>query len=211
MGGAVNVPGNISPVSEANAYNDAYAAARTYSLTSANLASTFPTTDFSKIQIPTYPERLPSQLKVTIFPMDLTDHHCVIYNDFMDVVEPLAGAGSPLAALASTFMKGIHDNCLNDRKPTGPRGEEYITLHDPVPIWYALNRDSWNISSLKDLRVEVSGQWTKGMHVEYKINTTESANTPLKPGTQQGNRIYQALKSPGREEFQDVVLSLFNN
>ncbi|KAF4337737.1 inosine-uridine preferring nucleoside hydrolase [Fusarium beomiforme] len=211
MGGAVAVPGNISPVSEANAYNDATAAARTYTLTSANLASTFPTTDFSKIPLPAYPERLLKQLNVTIFPMDLTNSHCITYNSFIELVKPLANVGSPLSTLAYTFMKGIHDNCDKDCIPLEGTGEECITLHDPVPIWYALDRNSWNISSPKDLRVESLGQWTKGMHVEYPINTTEAANIPLSPGTRQGNRVRQALESPGREKFQKRIMSLFTN
>ncbi|KAF4988781.1 hypothetical protein FGRMN_9575 [Fusarium graminum] len=209
MGGAVAVPGNLSPVAEANAYNDAAAAARTYTLTSANLASTFPTTDFSKIPITPYPERLLKQLDVTIFPMDLTNSHCVTYESFIDTVKPLADAGSPLSTLAYNFMRGIHDNCDKDCITLKGTGEECITLHDPVPIWYTLNRTSWNVSSPKDLRVESMGQWTKGMHVEYAINMTEAANDPLEPGTREGNRIRQAIESPGRKKFQETILSLF--
>ncbi|KAG9497542.1 hypothetical protein J7337_010403 [Fusarium musae] len=211
MGGAISVPGNISPVSEANAYNDAAAAARTYTLTSANLASTFPTTDFGKLQLPAYPERLSKQLNVTIFPMDLTNSHCITYNTFTETVKPLAEAGSPLSTMAYTFMKGIHDNCDKDCIFLEGTNEECITLHDPVPVWFALGRDFWNISAPKDLRVESLGQWTRGMHVEYKINMTEEANIPLSPGTRQGNRVRQALESPGREEFQRMVLSLFTD
>ncbi|SCV37113.1 related to inosine-uridine preferring nucleoside hydrolase [Fusarium fujikuroi] len=211
MGGAISVPGNISPVSEANAYNDAAAAARTYTLTSANLASTFPTTDFSKVPLPAYPDRLSKQLNVTIFPMDLTNSHCITYNAFIDTVKPLADSGSPLSTLAYTFMKGIHDNCDKDCIFLEGTNEECITLHDPVPVWYALGRDFWNISAPKDLRLESLGQWTKGMHVEYQINMTAEANSPLNPGTRQGNRVRQALESPGRDEFQRMIMSLFTN
>lgn len=209
MGGAVAVPGNISPVSEANSYNDAAAAARTYALTSADLASTFPTTDFAKIPVPAYPERLSKQLNVTIFPMDLTNQHCITYESFIDTVKPLADSGSPLSTLAYNFMQGIHNDCGSDCITLKDTGEECIRLHDPVPIWYALDRKSWNISSPKDLRVESVGQWTKGMHVEYKINTTEAANDALEPGTRQGNRVRQAMESPGRKGFQDIIMSLF--
>lgn len=184
MGGAVNVPGNISLVAEANAYNDAYASVRTYALTSGDIASTFPTTYYSKIQAQPLPERLPKRLNVIIFPMDITNSHCITYNSFIDTVKPLSDAGSPLSTLAYTFMKGIHDNWLNDCKLLDGTGEECITLHDPVPIWYALNQTGWTISTPKDLRVESLGQWTKGMHVEYKINTTRCANLALTPGTQ---------------------------
>ncbi|KAM0242202.1 hypothetical protein ACHAP5_007289 [Fusarium lateritium] len=209
MGGAVAVPGNISPVSEANSYNDAAAAARTYALTSADLASTFPTTDFAKIPVPAYPERLSKQLNVTIFPMDITNQHCITYESFIDTVKPLADSGSPLSTLAYNFMKGIHNDCGSDCITLKDTGEECIRLHDPVPIWYALDRKSWNISSHKDLRVESVGQWTKGMHVEYKINMTEAANDPLEPSTRQGNRVRQAMESPGRKGFQEIIMSLF--
>ncbi|KAM0549479.1 hypothetical protein ACHAPJ_009465 [Fusarium lateritium] len=209
MGGAVNVPGNVSPLAEANAYNDAVAAARTYALSASDLASTFPTTDFSKIPLPAYPDRLSKQLNITIFPMDITSGHCVAYDSFIDTVKPLADDGSPLATMAYTFMKGIHETCDKDCITLPETNEECITLHDPVPIWYALNRSGWEVSAPKDLRVESLGQWTKGVHVEYDINKTKAANAPLEPGTRLGNRIHQAMKSPGQKGFQEIILSLF--
>ncbi|SCN97615.1 related to inosine-uridine preferring nucleoside hydrolase [Fusarium fujikuroi] len=108
MGGAISVPGNISPVPEANAYNDAAAAART-----------------------------------------------------------------PLSTLAYTFMEGIHDNCDKDCIFLEGTNEECITLHGPVPVRYALEKDFWNISAPSGLCVESLGQWAKGMQVEYQINMTD--------------------------------------
>ncbi|KAF5664702.1 inosine-uridine preferring nucleoside hydrolase [Fusarium heterosporum] len=85
MGGAVAVPVNVSPVAGANVPNDAAAAAPTCTLTSANLASMFPTTDFSKILVAPYPQRLSMQLDVAIFPMNLMNSHCgnqtILFND----------------------------------------------------------------------------------------------------------------------------------
>ncbi|SCO13670.1 related to inosine-uridine preferring nucleoside hydrolase [Fusarium fujikuroi] len=147
MGGAISVPGNISPVPEANAYNDAAAAARTYTLTSENLASTFPTTDFSK-----------------------SLHHLQYLPSYS---KPLADAGSPLSTLAYTFMEGIHDNCDKDCIFLEGTNEECITLHGPVPVRYALEKDFWNISAPSGLCVESLGQWAKGMQVEYQINMTD--------------------------------------
>ena len=43
-----------------------------------------------------------------------------------------------------------------------------MCLHDPVPVWYALNNLSsagWKINRELDVRVETQGQWTRGMHV----------------------------------------------
>ncbi|SCO55310.1 related to inosine-uridine preferring nucleoside hydrolase [Fusarium fujikuroi] len=116
MGGAISVPGNISPVPEANAYNDAAAAART---------------------------------------------------------KPLADAGSPLSTLAYTFMEGILDKCDKDCIFLEGTNEECITLHGPVPVRYALEKDFWNISAPSGLFVESLGQWAKGMQVEYQINMTD--------------------------------------
>ncbi|KLP18895.1 inosine-uridine preferring nucleoside hydrolase [Fusarium fujikuroi] len=108
MGGAISVPGNISPVPEANAYNDAAAAART-----------------------------------------------------------------PLSTLAYTFMEGILDKCDKDCIFLEGTNEECITLHGPVPVRYALEKDFWNISAPSGLFVESLGQWAKGMQVEYQINMTD--------------------------------------
>lgn len=94
------------------------------------------------------------RVNVTIFLIDVINHYCITYNSFTDKVKPLANTGSLLFTLIYNFMKGIHDNYLNDCRPLQGTGEKCITLYDPVPIWYALNRTSWTTSLIKDICVE---------------------------------------------------------
>lgn len=108
-------------------------------------------------------------------------------------------------------MKGMHDNCNKDCIFLEGTNEECITLHDPVPVRYALEKDFWNISAPKDLLVESLGQWAKGMPIEYRFNMTEEETSSLSPETRLGNRVRQALESLGRDEFQRIIMSLFTN
>lgn len=87
MGGAVGVPGNMTPLAEFNTYADATAAARLYALTSPNPATTLPPSPPSDshlsydhktplASLPPYPstrELGDRRLKVVLFPLDITN------------------------------------------------------------------------------------------------------------------------------------------
>ena len=43
-----------------------------------------------------------------------------------------------------------------------------MCLHDPLPVWYALDMErsnGWKVEWEVDVRVETAGQWTRGMLV----------------------------------------------
>lgn len=58
MGGAVDLPGNITPVAEFNTYADASATGLVFALTSATPASTMPPIQDSLIVLPPFPSTL---------------------------------------------------------------------------------------------------------------------------------------------------------
>ncbi|KAK0730459.1 nucleoside hydrolase [Lasiosphaeris hirsuta] len=235
MGGAVEIEGNITPCAEFNCYADAVAAARVYALTSPTPSSTMPPVLHGKSTLPPYPAKLPRQLKLTLFPLDITTPHELRRNFFVEKIEPLKKSGSPLAQWTETFMIGTFnkiDSILGDGSEVG------LSLHDPLCIWYMLSQDdpAWKpVSKPEDIRVETSGQWTRGMHVvdkrawakpgeaDTKLDTKlethpEDALDALTlddvPGdtlgwlsVRKGNRIRRIIASPGEDVFAGVLVN----
>ncbi|KAK0753945.1 Inosine/uridine-preferring nucleoside hydrolase domain-containing protein [Schizothecium vesticola] len=231
MGGAVDVEGNCTPVAEFNCYADSIAAARVFALTSPNPASTMPPTYLhGKSVLPAYPTRLPRPLKLTLFPLDITTPHELHKALFESSIAPFADAGSPLAQWTNTFMMGTFakiDAILGEGHDAG------LSLHDPLCVWYMMTRDSpeWKATAEpEDIRVETSGQWTKGMHVVDRRGRAKPAgeNTTVEtdpsdpldkvtlddiPGddmgwlsARKGNRINRMVGSPGEHLFAGVLL-----
>ena len=230
MGGAVALEGNITPCAEFNCYADAVAAARVFALTSRTPASTMPPVLHGKSNIPPYPTKLPRQLKLTLFPLDITTPHELRRKKFSGKIQPLLEAGSPLAQWTNTFMTGTFDKI---ESMLGDGSEEGLSLHDPLCVWYMLTRDdpAWKpVSKPEDIRIETCGQWTRGMHVVDRRNRAKPGeqNTVVEthpedpldamtlddvPGdtmgwlsARKGNRINRMLESPGVDLFADVLM-----
>lgn len=230
MGGTVALEGNVTPCAEFNCYADAVAAARVYALTSPNPASTMPPVLHGKSFLPPYPAKLPRQLKLSLFPLDLTTPHELRKNFFAKAIKPLKEAGSPLAQWTDTFMTGTFnkiDSILGDGSEPG------LSLHDPLCIWYMLTHDdaAWKpVSKPEDIRVETCGQWTRGMHVvdrRIRAKPGEKDSTvqthPSDPvdaltlddvpgdtmgwlNIKKGNRIRRIIASPGEDLFAEVLI-----
>lgn len=225
MGGAVAVPGNITPVAEFNCYADAVAAARVYALTSPTPASTMPPTPHGRTSLPPYPPQLSRRLNLTLFPLDITTPHELRRGFFTEEIKSFMEAGSPLAQWVETFLSRTFDKIDS---LTGDGSEAALSLHDPLCIWYMLTRDHplWTATPrLEDIRVETSGQWTRGLHVvdrrvrakadgeDTKITThpadpMEAVTVDEIPGdtlgwlsAKKGNRISRMVGSPGEEAF----------
>lgn len=230
MGGAVALEGNITPCAEFNCYADAVAAARVFALTSLAPASTMPPVLHGKSNLPPYPTKLPRQMKLTLFPLDITTPHELRRKQFSGKIQPLLAAGSPLAQWTNTFMTGTFDKI---ESMLGDGSEEGLSLHDPLCVWYMLTRDdpAWKpVSKPEDIRIETCGQWTRGMHVVDRRNRAKPGeqNTVVEthpedpldamtlddvPGdtmgwlsVRKGNRVNRMLESPGVDLFADVLM-----
>ncbi|KAL2260761.1 hypothetical protein VTK26DRAFT_5136 [Humicola hyalothermophila] len=230
MGGAVNVPGNVTPCGEFNCTADAVAAARVYALTSPTPASTMPPTIHGKSFLPPYPDNLSRRLRLTLFPLDITTPHELRKRLFNDKVQPLIAAGSPLAQWTETFMNGTFDKIAS---LLGEGTEEGLSLHDPLCVWYMMTREhpAWRATPApEDIRVETCGQWTRGMHIvdnrrrakpadrdttveTHPVDPMDSVTLDQVPGStmgwlsaRKGNRIRRMLESPGQDSFAKVLL-----
>lgn len=223
MGGAVHCEGNVTPVAEFNCYADAVAAARVYALTSPTPASTMPPIPDNISTLPPYPAKLSQTLKLTLAPLDITGPHIIGKKYFEENIKPHVDAGSPLALWTSHFIMGAFrkiESILGDGQ------EPELSLHDPLTVWYAMthNDPGWKFPAKpEDLRVETSGQWTRGMHVidrrirskpeEAAVDVADDTIVTLDdvPGddhswlnARKGNRINRILASPGQELFKEV-------
>lgn len=212
MGGAVNEPGNVTPAAEFNAYADAFAAARVFALTSPSPKSTTP----ANSSLPDYPTNLSKQLTLRIFPLDITLRHGVSRGQFREAVTPLLEKGSPLAEWVSAFM--AHTFHTVEKLHTGRVGDDVeLSLHDPVCVWYAITADdeNWKPSqtSPEDIRIETTGQWTRGLCVvdrrnRHRIDGDEehSSDHGLWLSSRAGNRVWRMDASPVESNFGAVLL-----
>ncbi|KAH7095855.1 Inosine/uridine-preferring nucleoside hydrolase domain-containing protein [Paraphoma chrysanthemicola] len=219
MGGAVDAPGNMTPGAEFNTYADSVASARVFALTSANPRLTMPPVlkDNTKQQLPPYPEKLSRRLTLKLFPLDITEPHLLPASLFTKHTTNPAISSSPLTTwttlfLHSTFAKNASLNPHHDPANHG------LQLHDPLTIWYALSaaNPKWEFKT-EDLRVETSGQWTRGCIV------ADRRGRPVKEGTggldqevvgdaggwgdkRRGNRVSWCTRSPGVDVFAGELL-----
>ncbi|KAL8956863.1 MAG: hypothetical protein Q9193_005723, partial [Seirophora villosa] len=159
MGGAVEVPGNMTPVGEFNTIADAAAAARVYALTSPEPESTMPPFG-EKVNLPDYPN--PSvlgnrRLKVAMFPLDITTRHTLRRDEVYAKLKPLCDSDSPLAEwvlaiLDATFKKveSLHEghevggDATINMAPTATEKRWFTTDHEwsAATFDYAVTRMS---------------------------------------------------------------------
>lgn len=223
MGGAVEVPGNVTPVAEFNTFADAVATARVFALTSPTPSSTMPPVPAAKRTLPPYPETpLSRRLNLSLFPLDITTPHQLRPSFFINGVKPTLDAGSPLAQWVNTFMGGIFRQIITmvgDHDEESGLEEEGLSLHDPLTIWYMLTSEQpeWKLAANapEDIRVETTGQWTHGMHVadrrgrvraDGKIREEILGDEQGWLSTKRGNRINRYVSSPGYDAFAPYLM-----
>ncbi|KAF2093062.1 inosine-uridine preferring nucleoside hydrolase [Rhizodiscina lignyota] len=240
MGGVLDEPGNMTPVAEFNTYADTIAAARVFALTSPNPISTMPPVppkpaEMAKIEgseppppfLGPYPKKLGKQLKLTLFPLDITSHHPLTRGTFNAFVSEHLSTGSPIAEWVAAFISSTFAKIETlDRDASGDAVS--LALHDPLTIWYVLTHPSssselaskWRFATPEgeeeDIRVETAGQWTRGMMVvdrrnrkkmdrELEVDGDVLEEVPGDAGnwlsSRAGNRVKRAVGSPGEEEF----------
>ncbi|KAI1298825.1 Inosine/uridine-preferring nucleoside hydrolase domain-containing protein [Xylaria venustula] len=217
MGGAVDVPGNVTPVAEFNTFADAVATARVFALTSPTPASTMPPVPTGKSTLPPYPEKLSRQLRLSLFPLDITTPHLLNLGYFEEAIKPRLDAGSPLATWVNTFMSGVFKQIIS---MVGDAEEPGLSLHDPLTVWYMLTRSSpeWKLAkeAPEDIRVETAGQWTHGMHVADRRGRVRADGKAREEilgdeagwlSSRRGNRINRYVSSPGYDAFAPYLMT----
>jgi len=196
MGGAIDVEGNVTPVSEFNTYADAVATARVFALTSPTPSSTLPPVPLKFSTLPPYPKNLSRKLNLTLLPLDITSPHLLHRFNFQAKLDPLIKAGSPLAEWTSAF---VHKTYEKIESLTRQQANPGLELHDPLCVWYVLTRSSpaWMQApkAPEDIRVETAGQWTRGMHVVDRRNRKKGG-------------VVEQVKSPGAVDITNPMESL---
>ncbi|KAF8454223.1 Inosine/uridine-preferring nucleoside hydrolase domain-containing protein [Terfezia claveryi] len=206
MGGTIDLEGNCTPVAEFNHYACAYSAARIYALTSPNPQFTLPPSR-SGFTLPPFPST--KRLNLVLFPLDITTMHLLPQITFSDAATPLGEAGSPLANWCSHFLAATYRKMeeLHKDSAGGRRVQDvHLSLHDPMCIYYVLTRDDpgWRWRRGRDVRVDATGQWTRGMCVvDRRTRRSVGKEEELVVGDVDrwlhagwGNRVQQVVGSP---------------
>jgi len=230
MGGAVSVPGNFTPVGEFNTIADPVSAARVFALTSPTPNSTMPPTPAVPTQegreeesMPPYPSKDEfgdRRLNLILFPLDITTPHELRRDVFEAKVKPLMDKGSPLAEWTDAIVGSTLRNTENLHHDQAG-DSAYISLHDPLCVWYALTAASqqkeWQMTKGEDIRIETAGQWTRGMCVidrrDRKMRDDDDDGGSEVPGDSggwlgksKGNRINRCIGSPGETVLASFML-----
>lgn len=151
-----------------------------------------------------------------MFSLDITGRHGINRGDFRRTVAPLLAKGSPLAEWVSAFM--AHSFRTVEAMEPGYEGDaSELSLHDPICIWYAITAadPGWKPSaaSPEDIRVDTTGQWTRGMCVVDRRNRNKveaeeesSSDHGLWLNSKSGNRILRMDGSPVEDNFGEILL-----
>ena len=169
-----------------------------------------------------YPEGLNGKLKITLFPLDITQEHSLTRGEFSRIVNPLLDIKSPLAEWTNAFMSATFRK-IEELHPDRGGDEVNLDLHDPLCIWYCMTTESastasaskWKLLLDQDIRIETSGQWTRGMCVRdtrSRNKRTDDDEHELPGDTdnwlsaRSGNRLRWCVCSPGADIFAGFLL-----
>lgn len=164
-----------------------------------------------------YPQTLPRRLNLTLLPLDITSQHRLSAHTFQSAMEPLKAKGSPLATWVDAFITSTFRKVAS--LSTGPMELE---LHDPLCVWYCMRRaetPGWKVIRDEDLRVETTGQWTRGMCVvdrrDRQRGDADAGEEVIGDAgswlsSKAGNRLSRCVSTPGGEIFvQDILKRVF--
>lgn len=222
----LNNRNQITPVGEFNTLADSVAAARVYALTSPNPHTTMPPTppappgakegEHPPPFLAPYPKNLSRGLKVTMFPLDITEKHLLTRGEYRQTMEPLVAAKSPLAEWTTAFLNATFDKV--ESLQSNVSGDDVgLQLHDPLCVWYCLAdlSQGWKVNRDEDIRIETSGQWTRGMCVvdrrtRRRREDRHVGEIPSDSGNWlsdlAGNRVGRCVATPGERTFGGYLL-----
>ncbi|KAK4540572.1 hypothetical protein LTR36_009102 [Oleoguttula mirabilis] len=223
----LNLRNQITPVAEFNTFADTVAAARVYALTSPNPHTTMPPAPPAPAGKPDgehpppflapYPETLSKRLKVTLFPIDITEKHILTRGEYRKTIAPLLASKSPLAEWTTAFLNSTFEKF--ETLQEGISGDAVgLQLHDPLCIWYcmaAAGDQKWQLNADEDIRIETSGHWTRGMCVldRRTRRKREDDDVGERAGDSgnwlsgaAGNRLGRCVGTPGEDVFGGYLL-----
>ena len=172
--------------------------------------------------LPPYPPKKElgaRRLKLVLFPLDITIQHELRQDQFMARIQPLLAKGSPLAEWANAFLSSVFLTMQSLQNGVGDNA--YLELHDPLCVWYALNQrvepERWVVKEEEDIRVETTGQWTRGACVVDRRNRKkrqgsddEDDEVPGDSGgwlsSARGNRLGRCTGTPGGDKLAPLIL-----
>lgn len=209
----------MTPGAEFNTYADSVASARVFALTSPNPRMTMPPSISSSLkpQLQPYPEKLSRQLKLKLFPLDITEPHLLLKAAFNAYIQHPDMQGSPLAEWTNLFLSSTFAKSLA-LKPHMTPETLGLQLHDPLTVWYALSaaHPGW-VFKTQDARVETSGQWTRGCIIVDRRGGKPKEGTGAIDAevvgdaggwrdTRRGNCVQWCVQSPGVDKFGGELL-----
>ncbi|KAI6157578.1 nucleoside hydrolase [Pisolithus tinctorius] len=209
MGGALDVPGNSTPVAEFNIYADAHAA---------NEVLSFDT-----------PERGLPPNRVVLLPLDITTVHELRFPFYVKHIDPtfestrkpsVASTKSPLVHFSSAFFERTREVMIEF-------GKDAMELHDIVAIWCALENppdltdnddglpvmsSSWAVVKRK-FAIERTGELTTGMMVvdrrddptAYAPGSNRAQVQSLLERHHQSHGLLESIALPAQVETEDLV------
>ncbi|TCD71568.1 hypothetical protein EIP91_007315 [Steccherinum ochraceum] len=150
MGGALDVPGNTSPVAEFNFFADPYAV---HSLLTPSPTSDFPLSKF------------------LLLPLDITTPHELPFPYYSSIIDPTfsirgrrTDPDKPLTSFTSAFLERTREVMMSF-------GKAAMELHDICVVWCAIDHPSltdpsgpWKFSK-REFTIERTGEITRGMLV----------------------------------------------
>lgn len=165
MGGALDVPGNSTPVAEFNFFADPYAVC--------------------DVLTPAIPNQGFPHERFILLPLDVTTSHEMPFPayktevdpEFENMSSPSDPTGkSPLIHFTSAVLEWAREAMLS-------RGKDAMELHDPVAVWFAVENPpgkesigqspvltkGWG-TARRQFQVERSGEFTRGMLVVDRRN-----------------------------------------
>ncbi|PVI02086.1 nucleoside hydrolase [Periconia macrospinosa] len=216
----LNIRNQMTPGAEFNTYADSVAAARVYALTSPNPKTTMPPViGGGKKQLSPYPENLSRQLKIKLFPLDITEPHLLPRTLYTTHTTTPPLPTSPLVHWTTLFLTSTFSKILSLSPSSLDPSTVGLELHDPLPIWYCMSPSlaGWDFIESEDLRVETSGQWTRGCCVvdrrgrdvgmgEGDLDDEVVGDAGGWRDARRGNRVGRCVGSPGVERFAGVLL-----
>jgi inosine-uridine nucleoside N-ribohydrolase len=167
-----------------------------------------------------YPSNLPCQLNLSLFPLDITTYHSLRSGKYNALTSNPSLKDSPLTSFMTAFLTSTFAKMASLHH--GHEGDDIsLSLHDPLCVWYLIRKRNekyqMKLSEPLDIRVETSGQWTRGMYVVDRRDRKKMPGKTDEPmekvgdaglwlDDRAGNRIRVAMESSEMHTFGEEMI-----